>query len=358
MRSLVFCMIKADEKKAGVEMNKSVVVIAGLTLALWFSGYRGANPQAGISAPVQQMEEVTASMQSEQSVREAYTADTTISEVISDPVFGPYGRLLFPVDDGYSSGSTLGELQLTWYSNIDPDKTVEIANYLKSSAKSGETIFYDIYTDAEKAADPAKEDTGLFFFRGEPGEKFAVCNAGGGFAYVGAMQDSFPHALELSKQGYNAFALIYRPGAQTACEDLARAISFIFAHAEELEVDTDCYSLWGGSAGARMAAWLGSYGPAAFGGDDLSQPGTVVMQYTGHSDYTESDPPTFACVGESDGIASWQTMESRLNRLAEFGIPTEFHHYPGLGHGFGIGTGTAAEGWLDEAVAFWEAQME
>ena len=52
------------------------------------------------------------------------------------------------------------------------------------------------------------------------------------------MQDSFPHALELSKRGYNAFALIYRPGAQTACEDLARAISFIFDHAGELEVDT------------------------------------------------------------------------------------------------------------------------
>ena len=53
-----------------------------------------------------------------------------------------------------------------------------------------------------------------------------MCNAGGGFAYVGAMQDSFPHALELSRRGYNAFALIYRPGAQTACEDLARAIQF------------------------------------------------------------------------------------------------------------------------------------
>ena len=78
--------------------------------------------------------------------------------------------------------------------------------------------------------------------------------------YVGAMHDSFPHALELSKMGYNAFALIYRPGAQTACEDLARAITFIFEHADELEVDTACYSLWGGSAGGRMAATLGSYG--------------------------------------------------------------------------------------------------
>ena len=286
-----------------------------------------------------------------------YTVDTPISDVMNDPVFGEYGRLIFPVDSGYYSGDTLGELRLTWYNYIDPEETVEIVNSLHDRAQAGETVFYDIYTDEEKAEDPEKEDTGLFFFKGEPGEKFAVCNAGGGFAYVGAMQDSFPHALELSQKGYNAFALIYRPGAQTACEDLTRAISFIFDHAEELEVDTNCYSLWGGSAGGRMAAWLGSYGPAAFGGEDLPQPGAVVMQYTGHSDYTENDPPTFACVGERDGIASWRTMEGRLQAMSELGIPTEFHHYPGLPHGFGLGTDTVAEGWLDEAVAFWEAQM-
>lgn len=257
----------------------------------------------------------------------------------------------------YMSGDTLGELQLTWYNNIDPNETVEIVNTLWQRANAGETVFYDIYTEEEKAEDPDKEDTGLLFFKGDPGAKFAVCNAGGGFAYVGAMQDSFPHALEISKRGYNAFALIYRPGAQTACEDLARAISFIFEHTEELEVDTEGYSLWGGSAGARMAAWLGSYGPAAFGGDDLPQPSAVIMQYTGHSDYTENDPPTFACVGESDGIANWRTMQRRIEALDTLGIPTEFHHYPGLPHGFGLGTGTVAEGWLDEAAQFWEAQM-
>ena len=287
----------------------------------------------------------------------AYTADTKISEVINDPAFGEYARLIFPVESIYYSGSTLGELHLTWYNNIDPDKTVEIANYLKSQAEAGNIVFYDIYTEEEKKEDPAKEDTGLFFFKGTAGEKFALCNAGGGFAYVGAMQDSFPHALELSKRGYNAFALIYRPGARTACEDLARAIGFVFDHADELELDTDCYSLWGGSAGARMAAWLGSYGPTAFGGENLPRPGAVIMQYTGHSDYTENDPPTFACVGERDGIASWRTMQRRIQELSALGIPTEFYHYPGLGHGFGLGTGTAAEGWLDEAVDFWEEQM-
>ena len=229
---------------------------------------------------------------------------------------------------------------------------------MRDHAENGETIFYDIYTEEEKKADSAKRDTGLFFFKGDPGKKFAVVNAGGGFAYVGAMHDSFPHALELSKMGYNAFALIYRPGAQTACEDLARAISFIFENAQELGVSTACYSLWGGSAGARMAAYLGTYGPAGFGGDNLPKPGVVIMQYTGHSEYSQDDPPTFVCVGKSDGIANWQTMQRRIDAMSALGIPTEFHAYDGLGHGFGLGTGTIAEGWLDQAVTFWEKQMK
>lgn len=288
---------------------------------------------------------------------ENFTKKTKIADVINDPVFGDYGRLIFPVDEGYYSGDTLENLRLTWYNNIDPNKTIEIANYMKSHAENGETIFYDIYTNEEKTADPDKADTGLFFFKGNAGEKFAVCNAGGGFAYVGAMQDSFPHALELSKKGYNAFALIYRPGVQTACEDLSRAISFIFEHAEELEVDTENYSLWGGSAGARMAAWLGSYGTEYFGEKELPRPAAVIMQYTGFSDYSRNDPPTYVCVGDSDGIANWRTMKSRLDNMSALGIDTEFHVYKGLGHGFGIGTGTAAEGWLNDAVNFWEKQV-
>lgn len=287
-----------------------------------------------------------------------YTSDTKIQDVIRDPVFEDYGRLLFPVNTGYYRGDTLGNLNLTWYSQIDPDTTVKIANTLRNRASAGEQIFYDIYTEQEKQADPAKRNTGLFFFKGNPGERFAICNAGGGFAYVAAMHDSFPHALELSEMGYNAFALIYRPGAQTACEDLSRAIAFIFEHADELEVETSGYSLWGGSAGARMAATLGTYGPEEFGDNHhLPKPGAVIMQYTGHSAYSKEDPPTYACVGDRDGIADWRIMQRRLDALSALGVPTEFHVYPGLSHGFGLGKNTVAEGWIQDAVNFWEDQF-
>lgn len=286
-----------------------------------------------------------------------YTKDTPIDDVKNDPVFADYGRLIFPVNTGYMSGNTLGNLSLTWYNYINADKTVEICNYMKTHAAAGEIIFYDIYTEAEKSADPAKRNTGLFFFKGDPGAKFAIVNAGGGFSYVGAMHDSFPHALELSKMGYNAFALIYRPGAQTACEDLARAIAFIFEHADELQVNTSDYSLWGGSAGGRMAAWLGSYGTEGFGEKLYPRPATVIVNYTGLSDVTGDEPPTYSAVGTSDGIASYRTMQNRINAIIANGTDAMIEVFNGLPHGFGLGQGTGAEGWIDNAVRFWERNM-
>lgn len=277
---------------------------------------------------------------------------TKISDVVNNPAFKNYGRLIFPVNEHYYSGNTLENLSLTWYGKMNPARTLEIINYMLGQIENGEKIFYPIYPEN----DSRSRNTGVFFFRGKPGNKFAICNAGGGFVYVGAMHDSFPHALELSKKGYNAFALIYRPGADTACEDLARAIAFIHEHAEELEVDVKNYSLWGGSAGARMAAWLGTYGTEFFGEKEYPRPSAVIMQYTGLSEVTGNEPPTYNCVGTNDGIAPYRTMQDRINRIKANGTDAEIEIFEGLSHGFGLGEGTVAEGWLDRAVNFWERQ--
>lgn len=297
------------------------------------------------------------------------TPTTTVGEVRNDARTGDWGRMLFPITFDVPGDdvplSRVGDY-LPWYHYIDTDTTVAIVRDVLARAGEGRTVFIPIYSEEEMAATDneqvgyRKRDTGLFFFPAQglaEGDRapFAIVNAGGGFAYVGSMQDSFPHCLWLSQHGINAFAMQYRPDAQLACEDLARGISYVFAHADELGVDTDGYSLWGGSAGGRMAAYLGSYGPAAFGGNDLPRPAACIVNYTGHSDYTTSDPATFSAVGERDGIASWRRMRSRLEAMSAAGIPTEFHHYAGLPHGFGLGLGTVAEGWIDQAVAFWMA---
>ena len=93
-------------------------------------------------------------------------------------------------------------------------------------------------------------------------------------------------------------------------------------------------------------------------GSGYPQAAAVIMQYTGYTAASRDDAPTYVCVGTSDGIANWKTMQNRLKTLESYGIPTEFHAYEGLPHGFGLGTGTVAEGWIDEAIEFWEDQMK
>ncbi len=302
------------------------------------------------------VQEAEATLQQTAIPENYYTENSKVTEVMRDPAFGDYRHLIFPVDIAISEDLELKDVEdiLPWYSEVNPKKTVEIVNYMKDRVTDGEQIFYDIYSEEEKEANPAKEDTGLFFFRGDPGAKTAIVNAGGGFMYVAAMHDSFPQALELAKNGYNAFALIYRPGADTACEDLARAIAYLHEHAQELQIDMTDYSLWGGSAGARMAAWLGSYGTAYFGEEEYPAPAAVIMQYTGLSSVTGQEPPTYACVGTSDYIASYESMEQYISRLRRNGTNAEIEVFTGLSHGFGLGEGTVADGWINRAMDFWQ----
>jgi dipeptidyl aminopeptidase/acylaminoacyl peptidase len=62
-------------------------------------------------------------------------------------------------------------------------------------------------------------------------------------------------------------------------------------------------------------------------------------------------------VGEEDGIAPPAVMERRVEALRQAGTRVEFHRFKGLGHGFGLGKGTSAEGWVLEAIRFWEYDM-
>ncbi|MBR0034850.1 MAG: alpha/beta hydrolase, partial [Synergistaceae bacterium] len=119
-------------------------------------------------------------------------------------------------------------------------------------------------------------------------------------------------------------------------------------------VDTDGYSLWGGSAGARMAAWLGTYGTESFGQQKYPRPSAVIMQYTGLSEVTGNEPPTYACIGTNDGIASYSVMQRRIAAIQANGTDAQIEIFRGLSHGFGLGEGTVAEGWLNNAVSFWE----
>ncbi len=103
---------------------------------------------------------------------------------------------------------------------------------------------------------------------------------------------------------------------------------------------------------------FGSYGTGNFGEKDYPAPATVILQYTGLSEVTGNEPPTYACVGTSDGIASYRSMERYIANIKRNGTNAKIEVFKGLSHGFGLGEKTVAKNWLNNAVDFWENNMK
>lgn len=285
----------------------------------------------------------------------------TVLSVIEHPAFEGFGEYILPLENKVDVKKTqLDNIRplLPFHNQLNPDTTVSAINYMIDEINDGKTIFYDFYNEAQKREDPEKESTGLFYFRGKPEEPFAVICPGGGLNYVGSIHEGFPYAIELASKGYNAFVLKYRVGGeQIACEDLAEALAFIFNNAASLEVGIKNYSVWGSSAGARMAANIGSYGAESYGVGEFAKPCMTVMLYTGHSKFTNSDPPTFVAVSDDDTIVNVEAVEAYVENKRKAGLEVEYHRYSGAGHGFGLGIGTQAEGWIYKAIEFWGKQL-
>ncbi|ABC82988.1 alpha/beta hydrolase [Anaeromyxobacter dehalogenans] len=290
------------------------------------------------------------------------TPRSSLRDLLNHPAFAGFGDLLLPWDDrAYDEHmplTAIGSL-LPYHSHVDPETVTSALNRMIDDVGGGKTVFYRFYTEAQRREQPERERTGLFFLRGRPGAPFAVICPGGGFSYVGSVHEGFPYAAEISRRGYNAFVLRYRVGhgGTVATQDLAAALTYIFENSKRLGVSASDYSLWGSSAGARMAAAIGSHGVAAYGGSKLPKPAVVVMAYTAHLDHSSDEPPTFVVVGDRDGIAPPSLMERRAMALRRSGTDVEYRMYPNLGHGFGPGVGTSAEGWIGDATRFWEGFM-
>jgi len=220
---------------------------------------------------------------------------------------------------------------------------------------------------------------------------FALICPGGAYEMICSFIEGLPYVKKLNKCGYSAFVLYYRckgnarfPAPQ---DDIARALRDILGRAEELNLDADCYSVWGSSAGGHLAATFGteSIGYAHYG---LPKPGALILTYpvvtmgddthagsrknllgdhptqaqinltSVEKQVREKYPPTFLWCGDADKTVAPQNSRLLVKALVEYGIPHEFVEYSGVGHGVGLGTGLACEPWFERAVAFWEKQRE
>lgn len=280
------------------------------------------------------------------------------------------GRFLIPyttdLNKAFSAFTTIENSP--WIDNTD---LLDALNALIDQKNAGIEIFYDFYTDEEKAADSTKADTGIFFLKGEPGMPFVILNGGGGYADVAVLGEALASGVEFVEAGYNVFAIKYRAemnlsrelgrsSYEIAADDVARAMEFILDHAEEFEIDTSNYAIGGYSAGAALTEGWGvkEIGYEKYG---LPKPTCVMLIYGaglsiggGVGELTADYPPTFTIVGDQDNIA-FASMPAFKEKAESLGIELFYKIYPDVGHGFGRASGTSAEGWIQEAIAFWES---
>lgn len=348
-------------KKINKGLHNLALICTGFTLFIVFSSCSTDNPQppAGGGQPGAGNGNNNGGTAE---VEGHLTTDHYVRDIVNHAAFEGFGELLLTRDNnsGYYNTrlSNIGSL-MPYHGNVRPAVVLAAVNHLIDETIAGRTIFYDIYTDQQKQQDPAKRNTGLFFYRGNPGAPFAVVCPGGGFSYVGSLHEGFPLAQRIGELGLNAFVIRYRIGSERyATEDLAAAITFIYNNAEALGVSPNDYSVWGGSAGARMAGNIALNGVAAYGGANLPKPATAVIAYTGQSSYSRDFSPAFITVAANDGIANANTVDRRVENLRNAGVDVEYRRYRTAGHGFGLGTGTDAEGWLDLAVQFWKKHIK
>ena len=174
----------------------------------------------------------------------------------------------------------------------------------------------------------------------------AIICPGGGYRRVCSFVEGLPFARKLNAMGYSAVVVHYRCGKKNPYpvpqEDLARAIRYVMDHKDRWNLEMENYSLWGASAGGHLAA---SFGTDAMGYKkyNLPKPGTLILTYP------------VVTMGDKTHMGSRSRMLAAA--LEKYRIPHRFVPIAGVGHGVGLGEGLPCEGWLEEAVRFWESQM-
>jgi hypothetical protein len=129
-------------------------------------------------------------------------------------------------------------------------------------SKRGFKLNLPLYTEKEIAECPSRKNAVLTFFRGEPGAPYIILCSGGGYVILTNISEGFPTAARFNSYGYNVFVVTYRvddaPIFPKPQEDVAAAIGYIEAHAEELRVQAGHYAIGGFSAGGHLAASWGT----------------------------------------------------------------------------------------------------
>lgn len=322
------------------------------------------------------------------------TDKTNLKEIYEEETLRMARRYLIGNGEAiFKESITLQDLnnrQPTW----NPKDMSYGLNRLLEISQKEDMYLYQVYSKEEIEKDQDKKDVQLFHFPGNEEGRFAIILAGGAYGCVCSMVEAFPIAAKLNEMGFTAFCLNYRtaqPGLlPKPMDDLAAAYRFIEKNSKKFCVNPHKYIVSGFSAGGHTAAAWGTK-ELGFRKYDLPAPEmlmlgypfiTTVNMYEDFRDlfllgmlgekYTEETmntyninqhvdseyPSVYIVQSQDDNVVPFYDSECLIEALKNEGIVYCAEQPKTGGHGFGLGSETLAEGWIERAVAFWENKMK
>lgn len=236
---------------------------------------------------------------------------------------------------------------------------------LSQKAKAGEEVYYPLFSENEIKEDKRRGQVCVYRLSADEQEKrpYVLLLAGGGFQSVCTPMESLPVAAAFNELGYTAFCLTYRVSERfgekpnTIVEDVYRAVNFITEHAEEFKVETSDYLIGGFSAGGMaISEWCNP--ETGYQKYQAEKPAAACFIYgLNEFDGEKIDIPAFVRYCIDDIYFKEEIFDGFVNDLSARNVPANYKKVNCL-HGFGLGTGTDAEGWVEEAEAFWKEQIK
>ena len=283
------------------------------------------------------------------------TPQTTMNELRENPSIVGSGLYTYSREQDCTLKQVYwGTQKLEKFSNQwTAQDAAEGLNQLIRNYNAGIQITYPLYTAEEIAQDTSRDVVELYYFpaQGEAkNRKYALVLGGNALITSAEIREGISTAWQMNQMGYTTFVLRYRIGIRAGnnapMEDVARAVQYITAHAEQFDVQPEQYAV---KPGYRI----------------LLDPDVLAQRYydMNVSDYITPDyPPAFFWCGKNDltlMLMDWYAQIPQLQKAMEKnGVPYVSHVYDNAPHSVSTGRGTDAEGWLNEAVAFWEEQTK
>lgn len=306
------------------------------------------------------------------------TKNTSFQHICNHPLWNGNGQNLYSVWGNTSVGKLTGFMSLKalcHWCGWNADSAVEGTNYLIDCANEGTCEIWNIYSDEQIRQDPHLAAAQAVYYQGDPDKPVAIVAAGGGYTSVASFVEAYPYAEMLNKAGYPVVVLKYRVGEDLIpAEDVKSAITPKISEAakdmlsliricREKGLKLDGYSLWGSSAGGGLiTSFAFEFEGASYEELGIPRPAALMLIYT-HAKYidkfefTKNDPPLFTIVGVGDAYGGDEVMDRVVPKMQAAGMDVVYHKYQKYPHGSGLGKGTDAEGWIDEAISFWESHM-